>query len=509
MSAKRGCGHFYFQRMWVLARCDTIACMNKLRDPILIVILMLSFALGASILTRGHEWGDDFASYIMQSQSILNGDMDVFVERNTFTIFESSVQIGPVAYPWGYPLALTPALLLKGVHALTLKLPGLFFFAGFLICLFLLTENRLTRTERLLLVSLFAFNPTFVGFLDYILSDIPFLFSVFLALLLITNLPPEGGIWPPIFLGASIFLSFFIRTTGVMLLAGFLAYQALTYFREKSKRGSAVLNSIIVVAVFFILWLTTSLIFPNGQGSYFQQLMGLSAETLRSNAINYFYLFVQFLTSNPTSAWTYIYYSLVFLFLIGIWTRRNFDQILIIFFVLYFAIMLIWPEWQGIRFIFPLIPLLIYFAFQGMAAIVRALPKQYRPTGRSVTNLLWLVLAGIFLFHLGTRAYNNLRENRKINGPFDPFSSDLFNYIREETPQDSVVVFFKPRALRLFTDRDSIMSLECDRLLLGDYVALHKTWEYSQILPDQIQSCNIPLITMFENRRFILYEIAK
>jgi hypothetical protein len=165
--------------------------MKRIRDPFLIVILLASLALGASILTRGHEWGDDFASYIMQAQSILDGDMDEFIERNTFTIFESSAQIGPVAYPWGYPLALTPALLLKGVHALTLKLPGLFFFAGFLACFYLLTENRLTRTESLLLVSLFAFNPIFVGFLDYILSDIPFLFSVFLVLWLTAKFDEE------------------------------------------------------------------------------------------------------------------------------------------------------------------------------------------------------------------------------------------------------------------------------------------------------------------------------
>src|SRR5512134_2267961 len=98
--------------------------MRGLWNSIFIAILLVSLLVGSSTLTRGHEWGDDFASYIMQAQSILNGDTDEFVERNTFTIFESSVQIGPAAYPWGYPLALTPALLFKGVHALTLKLPG-------------------------------------------------------------------------------------------------------------------------------------------------------------------------------------------------------------------------------------------------------------------------------------------------------------------------------------------------------------------------------------------------
>src|SRR5512134_3136946 len=100
--------------------------MRDLRNPALIVIILSSLLIGSATLTRGHEWGDDFASYIMQAQSILNGSPAGFIEHNSFTIFESSFQLGPVAYPWGYPLILTPALLLKGVHALTLKLPGLF-----------------------------------------------------------------------------------------------------------------------------------------------------------------------------------------------------------------------------------------------------------------------------------------------------------------------------------------------------------------------------------------------
>ncbi len=156
--------------------------MRTLRNPFLIIIIFLSMAIGSSTLTRGHEWGDDFASYIMQAQSILNDKTGEFVAHNTFTIFKSSFQIGPVAYPWGYPLILTPMIAIKGIHPLTLKLPGLFFFFGLLICFYLLTKDRLTRTESLLLVSLFAFNPMLIKFLDQILSDIPFLFFIFLGL---------------------------------------------------------------------------------------------------------------------------------------------------------------------------------------------------------------------------------------------------------------------------------------------------------------------------------------
>jgi len=480
--------------------------MRALRDPLLIVIVLLSIAIGSATLTRGHEWGDDFASYIMQAQSILNGKVDQFVERNTFTIFESSFQLGPVAYPWGYPLILTPALLLKGVHSLTLKLPGLFFFAGFLICLYLLTKNRLTRTESLLLVSIFAFNPILVKFLDYILSDIPFLFFIFLGLLWITKLKP--GTWSHVALGIIIFIAFFIRTTGIILLASFLAYQAIRFYRQQATYKVILIDSVLVVFAFGLLWIITSLFFPNGQGSYFRQLMGLTVEIFLSRNIpGYFNLFWQFFGSSLS--WIYIYYVLIVFFLIGAWARRNADQPIIIFFALYLIAMLFWPEWQGIRFIFPLLPIFIYFTFQGMTTVINKLPEKYHLFSRSISYTFWLVILSIFLFNSSTRAYSNLQDDRQINGPFDPFSSDVYNFIRSETPPDSVIVFYKPRAMRLFTDRDTFMSTACDRLPLGDFVVISKKAENSQIPPDEIDECQLALENLFENQRFIIYKIPQ
>jgi hypothetical protein len=102
-----------------------------------------------------------------------------------------------------------------------------------------------------------------------------------------------------------------------------------------------------------------------------------------------------------------------------------------------------------------------------------------------------------------------LQDDRKINGPFDPFSADVYNFIRSETPPDSVIVFYKPRAMRLFTDRDTFMSTECDRLPLGDFVVISKKAENSQIPPDEIDECQLALENLFENQRFIIYKIPQ
>ena len=479
--------------------------MQTARNSLLIVIVLLSIGIGSSTLTRGHEWGDDFASYIMQAQSIVDGKTKEFVEHNAFTISESSILIGPVAYPWGYPLLLTPAIIFKGVHPLTLKLPGLLFFVGFLICLFLVTRDRLTGPESLLLLALFAFNPTLIKFLDQILSDIPFLFFIFLGLLLITKL--EQNRWRYITLGAVMFFAFFIRTTGIILLASFLIHQAFRFYIYQNERKTIVLNSALSVITFGLLWFISAQVFPNGQGTYFEQLKGLTPAIFLKNISGYISLFGIFFGNGP--AWIYLFYALAVFFLIGMWMRRNVDQIFIIFGVLYFLAMLFWPEWQGMRFLFPILPIFVYLTFQGIRIVITKLPAKYYVVGERTIYGFWLLIIGVFFLSSSSHAYANLQDNRKINGPFDPFSTDVYNYIRAETPADSVIVFFKPRAMRLFTNRDTLMSMDCGRLTLGDYVVISKKAENSQVPPNEIDKCGLSLKNLFENQRFIIYEVPK
>src|SRR5512134_1311842 len=106
-----------------------------MHNKLLALLILVSIVLGAGTLTRGHEWGDDFAWYILQAKSIVDGTTDEFMQTSAFTNYQSTQHLGPLAYPWGYPLILAPMYALKGIHPLTLKLPGIFFYAGFLICL--------------------------------------------------------------------------------------------------------------------------------------------------------------------------------------------------------------------------------------------------------------------------------------------------------------------------------------------------------------------------------------
>jgi hypothetical protein len=480
-----------------------------MRSTLLPVIILISLSLGACILTRGHQWGDDFAWYILQAKSIVNGTTDEFMEQSAFTNQQSTTHLGPLAYPWGYPLILTPVLAVKGISPLGLKLPALFFYAGFLICLYFLMKTRLTPNESLLVVALFAFNPLLLQFLDQILSDIPFLFFSTLSLLLMMQ-EDKRTLMHSVWIGVAIFFTTFLRVTGALLLGCFLIVEFFRLLKERKDR-TAVVNiiqhSFMVCVVFAVLWVINLVLFPGGGESYLSQYAGL-IETAGRLSLGYFHVFGQFF--GATSAWKVLYSVVLIFFLLGAWVRRKQEPIFILFFVFWMIVHITYPYWQGPRYVFPILPIIIYFAFQGMEVVISRLPVEYQPGGQRVFYGFWILIAGLFLLTSATNAYVNLQNDRAINGPFDPFSTEVYNYIKEETPPDSVVIFFKPRVMVMMTEHPTIMSTECDRMWKGDYLVLsRKVGANQQIPPAEIDACQLPLDQVLKNNRFVVYQIQK
>ncbi|MCI0549317.1 MAG: hypothetical protein L0287_00020, partial [Anaerolineae bacterium] len=413
------------------------------------------------------------------------------------------------AYPWGYPLILVPFYALNGISPTTLKIPGLLFYAGFLVCLYLFARSRLTRTESLIFVALFAFNPMLLEFLDYILSDIPFLFFSTLTLFLVTQKNESRTRYALI--GAAIFFTTFLRATGLLLLGCFLMIEFFNLLAQRKNWGNVkqiVLNSFIVCAVFAILWIVNTLLFPGGGESYLSQYKNLTVDLVIGFIGAYFKVYGWFF--GDATIWKYIYYFVLAFALLGAWNRRRDELYFILFFAVWMLVHITYPYWQGPRYIFPLLPIFIYFAFQGMKFTVGKLSENYRLTGQWIFYSFWLAIIGMFLFTSGTSAYNNVRNGRQINGPFDPVSMEVYDWIERKTSPDSVLIFYKARAMRLMTGHPTIMINECDGMLKGDYLILSKkVEENNQVPPDKIDACSLPIDKAFENRRFIIYEIQK
>ena len=83
-------------------------------------------------------------------------------------------------------------------------------------------------------------------------------------------------------LGAVIAFAFFIRTTGILLLACFLVVQAFKVWNKDTTRelnAKTLQDAVVVCATFGGMWVIYSLLFPGGSESYFDQLEGFTVKT--------------------------------------------------------------------------------------------------------------------------------------------------------------------------------------------------------------------------------------
>ena len=109
-------------------------------------------------------------------------------------------------------------------------------------------------------------------------------------------------------------------------------------------------------------------------------------------------------------------------------------------------------------------------------------------------------------------ARTNLLHHRVLDdGPFRPVSLDLFDFIRTNTAADSIVAFYKPRAMRLLTDRDALLINDCDELGKGHYAVIDKKVNTpDQVSPDRVATCNasLSLTPVFDNQEYVVYRIG-
>ena len=53
------------------------------RDALIaLLLLVVTLIVGLGILDKGHEWGDDFAGYMLHAQTLVNGDFDAMAQLN-------------------------------------------------------------------------------------------------------------------------------------------------------------------------------------------------------------------------------------------------------------------------------------------------------------------------------------------------------------------------------------------------------------------------------------------
>lgn len=506
---------------------------TKIEKIILIFLVISSSLLSWARLRNGHHWGDDFASYVMQAQSILEHNPGGFIEENRLTVEQSTRLIGPLAAPWGVPLMLTPLVALVGFDILYLKSLNLVCYPLFLIALWFGFRNKLSKFNLTLLVALFAFNPEMVGANNNIGSDIPFLLFATACLFWIEHTHISKKVYLSPFadqalLGLLIAIAFFIRANGILLFFTVIAIEIIQYLKfawnNPVNRGALLrqiirqelkLPSLLIKLTpyftFMIMVLVWTRIFPEGNSGAISGFTASSLETIFDQVKYYFLLPIEFFQKLPFA--NLIYFATLPLLITGMISRIKQDYHIYFYLFLTVSLFIIWPGRQGLRYIFPILPFYVYFWISGLQIWVDYLKKRkfklVEPFARTGLVLLTLGFASICVYD----ATRNLLRNRLTDsGPYTTSAQDMFSYISDHTEPQAIIVFFKPRALRMLTGRPSIQIEFPSKIDRGDYLCLYLGPDaYQQISAQQadelVKSSQLSLV--YANGEYRLYRILK
>jgi len=501
--------------------------LRERRISLLVVCLLaILAAVHLSRLNKGHNWGDDFSAYIMQAEGIATDTTAEAYAKLSFQFSHSTLRVGPVVYPWGFPLLLAPVYSLFGLNVIAFKCLVLAFLLGSLAVTFHLYRLGLTTLQSALVVSILGLSPALLAAGTQILSDPPFLFFCMSAMLLIQRgvlrRQPIGAPWlNSVLLGTAIFMAYFTRSIGFVLLPTLFAAQLHSAIADRherlAKQGSFGpkfwFDHALPYVLFFLGVIFSRVALPTGplELAYISlDPSHLIASVFRG--IPYYFEAGQgFFQGAPTAI------SLVaaILAVIGACVRFRQDWIYLVFSALYIGVLLIWPYYQGIvRFILPLLPFYIYFAFKG-ASSLSSLTTFHTPGSRSFQLPLdyGLALAAImyFVYLLPPFRWSDFAQDPR-GGPFGPEAQGAYRYIRLNLPRDAVVQSRKPRVLMLLTDRRGVVYAKTKDLDQG--VATHYLVHLAKGKP--LRSVDRTVVEnpqrfpeIYSNSAFRLYQIGR
>lgn len=421
-----------------MRRLAQYLCVLALLTPLLFINIRSS-----------HDWGDDFAQYIHQAKNISQG----ISQNETGYIFNPEVAvIGPRAYPSGFPLLLAP-LVKHGIdYALLDRYLSAFLLASCFIG-FLLLRRSFSFATALFTTLIIAYNPVTLSFKTEVLSDIPFMFFSLLALYLALQ---KESIVSALIIGALTGFTCHIRSMGLVLLISVIISSAMPLIKKRTLSFSNAKYLLYMLLAFAAVYAGIKLGWP-ADSSYPYLFETSEPYTSAVNHLSYQnaalhnffkdyeikdYYFIGFMAASCLTCFCWIG------FIYRLKTRR-FDLITI-YTGLYIVALLVYKfSDSGLRFIFPLLFLLFYFAIIGLSKATDALSSR--------KGWMPYVFGGLVLFSYHGEVEKIVdHQHGVLEGPCTSVAQEAFAYIEAHVPAQAIIVSDKPRLLALYTGRPGV-----------------------------------------------------
>lgn len=519
------------------AKSLTTAMSHRSVRPATLVVAVLALGwLTTRTHQNGHDWGDDFALYIRQARSLVEGFPHQVAVDNQFSLDASGWNtFSPPIYPWGWPLLMAPVVAVVGVDYGALKLLVVALWCAALTWWFLIVRSRVATPGAWVLLAALGLSWPYLVWTNSVVSDIPYLAVAMGTLWWIDRCRERrawdtGAWWPLVVLGLALAFAFNIRRDGLALVVavGVLTLvQFVTAVRSDGRSGwsSHWRRWSLPFAVFVIASSVLQMVLPSAVAPRYPDtgLANVAERVAWYRDILAEQLGLLAPDSDVIELFGFhglgmvVLGAVVALAALGLvarcLTHPMSDLPVAAFALTHTAMVLVLPFQEG-RFIFPIVPFIMYFALQSLPAIAAAVYV----TRRSVTTALTLMSTGLLVLLALSSADDTLwwadrattvrEEGEVMNGPARPEVVEMTEAVLAITAPDDVVAFFRARAMTMLTDRRSLQSGSIEPILVGaDWYVMERGSTYSQPLLSLDDARMLGLEQVWENDGWIMFRV--
>ncbi|MCR5304695.1 MAG: hypothetical protein K6E33_09050, partial [Lachnospiraceae bacterium] len=428
------------------------------------LIFALTFFTAFLNLSSGHNWGGDFSQYIYQAKALVNGTVDQFREDNAFIINNSGEGLGLPVYPWGFPVFLS-LFIRAGFNTIFLmKIPGVMLFSLSAVLVFLLSKRRGSTAAAAAGALIASFSAELSGATNTVLSDIPYCAFTLLSMLLMEELGYEKyrrkKYILAVLFGLSAMYATEIRANGFAVILTFICGLILLFIKDRigfikkmdfadkitwdpgKKPAIAAIISYGIGVLAFRVILPGS---PESASMFGSNMIG----TIVSNTERNLLIMRKLFSFNDDNLNYMLFAAFLLLALTGFILQFEKNFLLAIYCAGSFFLYMIWPYYQKMRFMYSIAFLMIPAAVSGYELVKK---KSRISLVIAAVTVSVLLLSGTMLTYNGyQQTFVKHRETEK--GSYSPDALATYEYIKENTSEDSVIIFEKPRVLYLNTGR--------------------------------------------------------
>ncbi|WP_321288193.1 hypothetical protein [uncultured Sunxiuqinia sp.] len=442
---------------------------DKVFVIVYVLILVVSFFKTYDrIFDKKINLGGDNAAYYILGNAIESGQ--------GFTNIHTKEKVAHNHFPPGYPAVIAAVSTIFTNDILFIKKVNGFFLLASIGLLFLILYELSGSIHVAFITSLISLlNYHLLSYSVIMMSEIPFLFFSLLSIWLVTKLNLNKVFYKnPLFplLLVTIAITYYIRSTGLALVIGIVAYLAFKkkwayiatligsfflaifpwYLRNKELGGNAYVKQLIrknpyrpeLGQMEFGDWFTR----------FWHNLERYITREVPSGTFN-FIPNANYKEAISSTEWV-IGLAIVAIMLFGLFRTKKYFNLIFFYLASYFGILLLWPEvWYGVRFMLPLIPLFTFLFIHGIIELLTLTAQRILKLKKpQVVQIAVVILVLISSSSYASKAVDLLEKKAESTYP-DKYKNyfELAEWIKANAPDSAVTCCRKGQLFFLFSNK--------------------------------------------------------